>query len=324
MHIVATAPITRATNNAPRDRRANRAANPTVDELIDNAAAEIGRSPAIDHWQPSLARWDAEELMTVAIGRALSRAVRRSVPTPAERRRFHTMVARRTKGEPVARIKGYLDFRGMRLRVRRGVFVPRISSELLAQEAIAALRRRRGARVGVDVATGSGPLALAMAREVADANIWGLDISSDAVRLCRDNARVLGISNVRFRVSDMLDALPASLRGNVDVFTIHPPYVGRGELRILPREIRDFEPHQTLTDGSDDGLDLVRRLAADSLTWLRPGGTLLVEIGTYLSRKTQATLRRAGLTDVRWTRDSLGVTRVVSGRRARMPSRAAG
>jgi release factor glutamine methyltransferase len=289
---------------------------PTVADLLHEAAAAIGRSAAIDHWQPSLARWDAEQLLTSALGRPLSSGPRRAVPTPAERKRFRAMVQRRARGEPIAHIVGYLDFRGMRLRVRRGVFVPRVSSELLAQEAIAALRRRRGARIGVDVATGSGPVALAMAREVPDATVWGLDISRDAVLLARDNARRHGIRNVQFRVSDMLDALPSRLRGEVDLFTMHPPYVARGEIRTLPSEIRDFEPQHTLTDGSVDGLELVRLLASQAGTWLRPGGTVLVEIGTYLSRRAQATLRAAGLTDVRWVKDSLGVTRVVSGRRA--------
>lgn len=288
---------------------------PSVGHLLTEAAAAIGASDAIDHWQPSLARWDAETLMTSALARPLTPGARRAVPSPAERRRFRAMVARRTRGEPVAHIVGHLDFRGMRLQVRRGVFVPRVSSELLAQEAVAALRRSRTSRVAVDVATGSGPVALATARDVPDAEVWGLDISRDAVLLARANARSHGIANAHFRVSDMLDALPSRLRGSIDVLTIHPPYVARSELRVLPREIRDFEPRHTLTDDSADGLELVRRLAAEAPAWLRPGGSLLVEIGTYLSRRTQATLRAAGLDDVRWMRDSLGVTRVVSGRR---------
>ena len=288
-----------------------------VRDLVSEAADAIGRSKSIDHWQPTLARYDAEELMAAALGRQLTPAVRSSTPTAAERNRFSAMIARRVRGEPVAQIVGHFDFRGLQLSVRRGVFVPRVSSELLAGEAIKALRRRRGARVAVDVATGTGPVALAIAHEVPDASVWGVDISADAVALGRDNARRLGIGNVRFEVSDMLDALPSRLRGQVDVLTIHPPYVARGDLRILPREIRDFEPLHSLTDGSDDGLGLVRLLAAGSVEWLRPGGALLVEIGTYLSRKTQATLRHAGLADVTWTRDSLGVTRVISGRRPR-------
>lgn len=289
---------------------------PTVAHLLSDAATAIGSSPAIDHWQPSLAQWDAESLMASALARPLTPGGRRAVPSPAERRRFRALVARRVRGEPVAHIVGHLDFRGMRLTVRRGVFVPRVSSELLAHEAVGALRRLRTSRIAVDVATGAGPVALAMGREVPDAAVWGLDISRDAVILARANARAHGIVNARFLVSDMLDALPSRLRGSVGVFTIHPPYVARGEVRTLPREIRDFEPRHTLTDDSSDGLDLVRRLAAEAPAWLRPGGVVLVEVGTYLSRRAQATLRAAGLGDVRWTRDSLGVTRVVSGRLA--------
>jgi release factor glutamine methyltransferase len=253
--------------------------------------------------------------MTDVLGTELTPRVRRSHPTPSQRRRFAIMVARRIAGEPVARIRGRFAFRGLDLVVGDGVFVPRTSSELLAGEAIRALRRPRGPRRAVDAATGAGPMALAMANEVSGAEVWGVDISAAAVKLGRRNAKRLGITNVRFRVSDLLDDLPRSQREHIDVITIHPPYVARGDLRNLPREIRDFEPLQSLTDNSDDGLGLVRRLAADAHGWLRPGGVLLVEVGTYLSRGAQAALRRAGLTDVTWKRDSLGVTRVVTGRR---------
>jgi release factor glutamine methyltransferase len=286
----------------------------TVRELVAEAASAISRSRAIDHWMPSLSRYDAEELMAAALGSEINAEVRRSLPTSAQRSRFAAMVARRIAGEPVAQITGRFVFRGLELHVQRDVFAPRASSEHLAGEAITFLRRRRGPRVAVDVATGSGPMALAMAAEVPIATVWGLDISASAIALCRSNARRLGIRNVRFRESDMLSGLPRSLRGRVDLFTLHPPYVARHELRTLPREIRDFEPVTSLTDGSADGLDLVRRLAGESDSWLASGGRVFVEVGTYLSRRTQATLRHAGLEDVRWSRDSLGVTRVISGR----------
>jgi release factor glutamine methyltransferase len=266
---------------------------------------------------PSLSRYDAEELMSATLSTELTPAVRRSMPTPAQRRRFAMMIARRIAGEPVAQITGRFMFRGLELQVQREVFAPRASSELLAGEAVKFLRRRKAPRVAVDVATGSGPMALAVANEVASAEVWGLDISAEAIALCRRNARRLGIRNAQFRVSDMLSGLPQSRRGRVDLFTIHPPYVAKQELHSLPREIRDFEPATSLTDGSADGLDLVRRLAQEATAWLAPGGRLYVEIGTYLSRRTQAVLRHAGLEDVTWTRDSLGVTRVVSGRQAR-------
>src|SRR5579859_1017844 len=181
----------------------------TAGALLASAITAIGRSATIDHWQPSLARWDAEQLLSEATGRPVTAALKRSILTAAERSRFEAMVTRRVAGEPIARIAGYLDFRGMRLLVRNGVFVPRVSSELLAEEAIARLRRRRGQRAAVDVATGSGPMALAMAKDVPDAEVWGLDISRDAVKLCRANARRAGVRNAHFRVSDMLDALPS-------------------------------------------------------------------------------------------------------------------
>jgi release factor glutamine methyltransferase len=289
----------------------------TVAALLQDATEGISESRSIDHWLPSMAQYDAEELMAAVLGTELTARARRAPLTQAQLRRYRTMVARRMAGQPVAQIVGSIQFRGLELRLRRGVFGPRSSSEFLAAEAIAVLRRRRGDRLAVDVATGSGPVALAVAHEVPGAEVWGVDISAPAIRLGRDNARRLRISNAHFRVSDMVDALPSRMRGAVDVFTIHPPYVARGEIRTLPREIREFEPLHSLTDGSDDGLGLVRRLAAESGEWLRPGGVLLVEVGTYLSRSAQAVLRRAGLADVAWKKDSLGVTRIVSGRQPR-------
>jgi release factor glutamine methyltransferase len=286
----------------------------TVRQLVAEAAEAISRSRAIDHWMPALSKYDAEELMAAVLGTELTPAIRRSLPVPAQRRMFAMMVARRIAGQPVAQITGRFVFRGLELAVQRDVFAPRASSELLAEEAITFLRRRRGPRVAVDVATGSGPMALAIAHDVPSAEVWGLDISPHAVRLARRNATRLGLANVRFRVSDLLSALPLSMREHVDILTIHPPYVARHEVRALPREIRDFEPVTTLTDGSADGLELVRRISAEAPQWLRPGGRLFVEIGTYLSRRAQAALRHAELEDVTWTKDSLGVTRVVSGR----------
>jgi len=286
----------------------------TVTEHIDKAVRKIDRSTAIDHWDRNLGRYDAEELMSEVLGRKLTATVLTRALSAEDGRRYAAMVARRVNGEPIPRIMGHYTFRGLDLLVRDGVFVPRASSELLAVEAVKAMRWRRGKRVAVDVATGAGPVALAVANEVRNAEVWGIDISEEATVLGRDNARRLGLANAHFRTGDMLAALPRRLRGQIDLFTIHPPYVLHNELRTLPREIREFEPLQSLTDNSDDGLGLVRRLADDAHAWLKPGGVLLVEIGTYLSRRTQAALRSAQLVDVGWVKDSLGVTRVVSGR----------
>jgi release factor glutamine methyltransferase len=289
----------------------------TVTEHIDKAIRKIDASKNIDHWDRNLGRYDAEELMAEVLGRKLTPALLERVLDGTSRKRYVAMVARRVNGEPIPRIMGHYTFRGLDMLVKEGVFVPRASSELLAGEAVQAMRWRRGRRVAVDVATGAGPVALAIANEVRNAEVWGVDISAEATALGRENARRLGLRNIQFRSGDLLAALPRRLRGEIDLFTIHPPYVLRGELKTLPREIREFEPLQSLTDDSDDGLGLVRRLAADAHTWLRPGGVLLVEVGTYLSRRAQSVLRAAHLVDVGWVKDSLGVTRVVSGRTPR-------
>jgi release factor glutamine methyltransferase len=283
-------------------------------ELLSRAESRIGASRNIDHWQAGLARWDAEVLLAHALrADAEDDELRSMAVSPSQRRRFESMVERRLTGEPINYITGRFRFSGLDLVVRSGVFSPRASSEFMAELAIARLRRRRGRRVAVDVATGAGAVALAVGSEVAGSEVWGLDISAEAARLGRLNARRLQLDNVRFATSDLLAALPADLRGEVQVITIHPPYVARREIRTLPVEIRRFEPRHTLTDGSTDGLGLVRRLAIDAPTWLRPGGFVLVEIAPYLARATATLLRRGGLNDVRSHRDSLGVTRVVIG-----------
>ncbi|MGA7988167.1 MAG: HemK/PrmC family methyltransferase [Candidatus Dormiibacterota bacterium] len=289
----------------------------TVTEHIDKAIRKIDKSKNIDHWDRNLGRYDAEELMAEVLGRKLTPAVLDRVLDSASKERYTAMVTRRVNGEPIPRIMGHYTFRGLDLLIREGVFVPRASSEFLAAEALKAMRWRRGRRVVVDVATGAGPVALAVAHEAPSAEVWGIDISAEATDLGRENARRLGLRNIQFHSGDMLDALPRRLRGAIDIFTIHPPYVLHTELKTLPREIREFEPLHSLTDNSDDGLGLVRRLAADAHTWLKPGGVVLVEVGTYLSRRAQSVLRAARLVDVTWAKDSLGVTRVVSGRTPR-------
>jgi release factor glutamine methyltransferase len=281
-------------------------------KLLDGAAAAIRASEAVSLWRVSDARVQAEELLSDVLGHPpddLDALVR--VP---ERRRFEHLVERRVAGEPVALIIGHTEFMGMRLTVRKGVFVPRNSSEHMASMAIARLRSRK-APAHVDLATGTGPVALAVARAVPKATVLGLDISALPLEVARQNARRLGIGNVRFVCSDLLAALPADLAGAVDAFTIHPPYVGRQLVRTLPKEIRDFEPAESLTDRSEDGLGLVRRLAEEGPGWLRRGGWVLVEISPDLSRAVARILRRGGLRDVRSHRDSVGATRVVAGRR---------
>jgi release factor glutamine methyltransferase len=224
------------------------------------------------------------------------------------------LATRRVAGEPMALVRGYIDFRKLRIELRPGVFSPRLSSEFTAREVVKRLRRRPHP-VMVEVACGVGPVALSAAHSVPGAEVWGLDISPDATDLGRHNARRLGLDNISFATGDMLAPLPERLYDKVDVVSIHPPYVARQLVKTLPTEISKYEPFHTLTDHSDDGLHLVRRVAAESPLYLRRGGWLMVEIAPDMARSVAAIFRKNSFAEVETLREDKGaVTRVVVGR----------
>ena len=282
-------------------------------KVIDQAVKTLKASPSIDHWQKGRERIEAEDLLTFALGRDEEPDPSEEIPGKV-RRRFDEMVERRADGEPIPFIKGYAEFRGLELIAEPGVFVPRDSSEFLAEQAVRRLRKRKRP-VHVDLATGGGTIALAVANEVPKATVYGADVSKDAVKLARRNAKGLGL-RATFGAGDMFGGLPKRIAGTVDVITLHPPYVPRAEVKDLPDEIRKWEPTHTLTDRSDDGLGLVERAAQESGRWLRSGGWLLVEVSPDRTKEVMRIMRAAGLDEVRSTKGGeLKVTRVVVGRR---------
>jgi release factor glutamine methyltransferase len=282
-------------------------------EVLDRAVAVLEASPAIDHWQRDRELIEAEDLLCHALG--VDELDPDDDVDAATRRRFDRLIARRAAGEPVQLIKGYAVFRGLEVVARPGVFVPRDSTEFLAEQAVRRLRRRRRP-VHVDVATGGGTVALAVANEVRGVRTYGTDISRTAIAVARTNASRLGL-RATFVVGDLFAALPARLRGTVDVVTLHPPYVAAQELRELPDEIRRWEPTHTLTDHSRDGLGLVGRVVVEAGEWLEPGGWLLIEVSPDRARSVGRVLRAHGFREVRSTADrGFKVTRVMVGRRA--------
>ena len=282
-------------------------------KLLDEAIQTLKSSSSIDHWQKHRERWEAQELLWHVLGEEPDP---RDQVSPKDRRRFEQMVARRATGEPIPFIKGFAEFRGLELIARPGVFVPRDSSEFLAEQAVRRLRKRK-APVAVDLATGGGTIALAVANEAPKAAVYGTDVSDDAIKLARKNAKRLGLE-VEFRQGDLFGALPKKLRGVVDVITLHPPYVASGEIESLPDEIREWEPAHTLTDRSDDGLGLIRRTVDEAPSWLRARGWLLMEVDPDRAREVMPIYRSGGFRDVESTKGgSLKVTRVIVGRRPR-------
>jgi release factor glutamine methyltransferase len=285
-------------------------------QLLDRAEDVLVESPSVDHWQAGRERLEAEDLLEFVLGE-FPDDLDDEVTAPA-RRRFERLVARRATGEPVPLITGTFEFRGLRMKVRPGVFVPRDSSEWLVEQAVSRLRRR-AKPVVVDLATGAGPMALAMANELPRAEVYGTDLTAEAVALARENARRLKIP-ARFVQGDLFSGLPRRLAGRLDMITFHPPYLGRREIRDLPDEIRHFEPISALTDQSPTGMFLIERAAEESEDWLRPGGWIHVEVSPDRSRQVAALLRRSAFRDVRSTKDPAGglladASRVIVGRR---------
>ncbi|HWC13808.1 MAG TPA: peptide chain release factor N(5)-glutamine methyltransferase [Actinomycetota bacterium] len=239
-------------------------------------------------------------------------------PPHRTRERYLSFVARRAAGEPQPFIRGFIDFYGLHLKVRPGTFVPRPSSELTVAHALKRLRGRRSPVV-VDLCTGAGPIALAIADERPDAGVWAADIHSDGLALGRANARDLKISNVTFKKGDMYEALPQRLCGTIDLVTGHVPYVPLDELEDLPREVKDHEPVFTLTDDTADGLRLMRRAVAEAPSWLKPGGWLLLEMSEDIGTKVSRMYKKAGFEDVEIIEDDDRLSIVVEGRLRRSP-----
>jgi release factor glutamine methyltransferase len=285
----------------------------TGQELIDEAVDVLEASDALDHWQHDRERVEAEELLSHLIGTDWKAGDEIS---PSAARRFRRLIARRATGEPVPYIKGYAEFRGLRLIAKPGVFVPRDSTEFLAEQAVRRLRSRRGTPIHLDLATGSGPVALAVAHEVPRADVHGADLHAGPIRIARENARRLGL-NVQFHLGDLFGALPPALAGTIDVITFHPPYVGNKEVKTLPAEVLAFEPLESLTDHSPLGMGLIERAADEAWDWLRPNGWLLIEVSPDRSRRVAAVLRRAGFADVRSTKGGIAVTRVLTAKAGR-------
>jgi release factor glutamine methyltransferase len=265
-----------------------------VKELVDLGERVLADSTHIfeDHDN----RREAEELLAHTMRVARSELDGSATASPRAAERYLSLIARRAAGEPFPFLTGAIEFYGLILTVRPGAFVPRASSELTVDRAARRLRRRRRPVV-VDLCTGAGPIALALADEFPDAEVWGTDISDEGIRQGRSNARRLGIRNVRLRRGDMYGALPRRLSGRVDVITAHVPYVPVEELEDLPAEVREHEPIYTLTDESSDGLDLMRHAIANAPDWLKPGGWLLLEMSDDIAAKARRLCRRAGLED---------------------------
>ena len=227
-----------------------------------------------------------------------------------QRQELRVLVGRRVAGEPLEHILGWVDFRGLRLEVGRGVFVPRRRTEFLVD---CAIDRAAPPLVAVDLCCGCGAVGAALTASVPDVQLYATEIDPGAVEFARRNLRAV---RADVRRGDLFGPLPSTLRGRVDLVLVNAPYVPTAAIATMPPEARDHEP-QTALDGGDDGLDVVRRIVTQAPGWLAPGGSLLIEISELQVDLAAAMLTHAGLRPTVASSADLGST-VITGQAGTM------
>jgi release factor glutamine methyltransferase len=257
---------------------------------------------------------DAELLLRHVLGcpRALlfSEPQRRVDPQDGER--FTALVERRAGGEPLQYLTAVQAFRRLELAVGPGVLVPRPETEVVVEHALARLDGVE-APVVVDVGTGSAAIALSVATERPDAAVWATDISERAAGWARRNVEAAGAANVTVAEGDLFQPLPDDLRTSVDLVVSNPPYLSEAELAQAEADVRDHEPPLATVAGPT-GLEVARRVVAEAMSWLRPGGWLVLETHAGQAGRLQVLLL-ARYEEVAIHPDLAGLPRVAEGRR---------
>ena len=227
---------------------------------------------------------------------------------------------RRAAGVPTQYLTGTQEFWGLEFEVTRDVLIPRPETEHLVEVALERLGARREEALRIaDVGTGSGCVAVALAKELSRARVTATDISPAALQVAARNAARHGVAEcVEFREMNLLSSLPAASRlpegTRFDLIVSNPPYVGRNEEAELQREVRDHEPAQALYGGAD-GLDLYPALVSQAESLLEAGGIFAVELGHGAADRVRSLFRDGAWTELAVTPDLAGIPRVLSAQR---------
>ena len=237
---------------------------------------------------------------------------------------FHGFIKRRLNGECVAYILGRKEFYGLEFLVNPAVLVPRPETETLVETALKQLTinneqlamNNQPLQV-LDLCTGSGAVAVALKHAMPELEVWATDISPEALEVAKTNAtRLLPPESIHFCCGNLFDALPSSFltsHFSFLIITCNPPYVPTAEIAGLSPEVRG-EPFIAL-DGGGDGLDIIKKIVAEALEFLQPGGVLLIEADPRQTARITVLLEEKGFTDIQTYKDLSGKERVIGGRR---------
>jgi release factor glutamine methyltransferase len=268
----------------------------------------------------SSARLDAEILLAESRGCQRIQLYTAFDEDPGEevRTKFRDLVKRRASGEPVAYLVGRREFYSLMFDTTPAVLIPRPETEFVVIGVVDAVQQLNITDRPVEIAdagTGSGAIAVSVAKHVANSRITAIDISPAAIEIAQTNAKRHEVTDrIEFVVSDLFKAVAAEKR--FDVVASNPPYVTTAEMELLSPEVRNFEPHSALL-GGERGMDVIERLLVEASQRIVSGGWLIMEIGPALESRIRERLAN----DVHWTdlniaKDLAGLPRVVKVRRA--------
>jgi len=242
----------------------------------------------------------------------------------ADSAKVKRLLQRRLKGEPVQYIIGNIEFLGLTIRVGKGVLIPRPETELLVEAVIKTVQgskfKVQGSQDNVeqrtansehlsilDLCTGTGCIALSLAREFPDAEVYGTDLSKEALAYARKNVKSNMISNIRFDQGSLFESAKGK---KFDMITANPPYIRRDEIETLQSEIRDWEP-VTALDGGMDGMDFYRAILSSAGGFLNSGGYIFLELGYDQADDVKKIAHAEGFREITIINDYAGIGRIL-------------
>ncbi len=281
----------------------------TILEAINSAALKLEKAGITS------ARLDAEVLLCHTLGKDRAWLLAHMPESMGKRSGtdFEKAVKRRARREPLQYITGMQEFWGLEFRVTPDVLIPRPETELIIESALAALKKGSRPATIIDLCTGSGCIAVSLAKESPSVRVFATDKSAKALAVARQNASANGVADlIRFCEGDLFDPLEKlDIEGQVELIVSNPPYVPSGDFGSLQPEVRDYEPSLALFAGPD-GTELHRRIISVAPRFLKDNGTLIMEMGLGQSAKLAQIVEKQGsyrAVDV--LKDLAGIERVM-------------
>jgi len=280
----------------------------TWQESLAHAEQKLGEAGVDD------ARTNAEYLAAHVLSQK-SRSELRSMldreMSSADSDGFDTLISRRASREPLQYILGEWEFFGLRIKVGQEALIPRPETEILVEQALSEAAKMPANISILDIGTGTGCIALAVAKHLLSASVVGIDISSGAIELAKENGKLLGIPNALFQIGDVLsEEWIDSISSKFDLIVSNPPYISRTDFETLEPELRNYEPRFALTDESD-GTMFYKRILQLAPNLLSGGGRVLLEIGFGSSKSVEEIVQSGGFEVLRTANDLGGIPRVI-------------